>query len=137
MDVDEIVRGLRRRQALDALEFERDREIAVLRQIGEVLTELEGSRIDEAAFARMAPEDVGLVRGVLEPGSDETDEEFDVEGLLASESPAEIRREHEDERVRLEGVIADARSRQQALERYLEALDANGKAAADGEAPPG
>ncbi len=135
MEVDEIVRANRRRQALDALEFERDREIAVLKQLGEVLTELEGSRIDQAAFARMAPEDVALVRGVLDPGSDETDDEFDVEGLLASESPTEIRREHEAERVRLEGVIADARSRQRALERYLEALGADRNVAGDGQAP--
>jgi hypothetical protein len=136
VDVDEIVRGQRRRQALEALEFERDREIAVLRQIEEVLTELEGSRIDQAAFARMSPDDVGLVRSVLEPGSDETDDELDVEELLASESPAEIRREREAELVRLEGVIADARSRRQALERYLEALDANGRAPGDGQVPP-
>ena len=77
------------------------------------------------------------MRGVLDPGSDETDDEFDVEGLLASESPAEIRREHEAERVRLEGVIADARSRQRALERYLEALGANGNMAGEGQGPLG
>jgi hypothetical protein len=124
VDVDEIVRGQRRRQALDALEFERDREIAVLRQIEEVLTELEGSRIDQAAFARMAPEDVTLVRGVLDPGSDEPGDEFDLEGLLTPESPTEIRLEREAERVRLERVIADSRGRQRALERYMKALEA-------------
>ena len=72
----------------------------------------------------MAPEDVALVRGVLDPGSDEPEDEFDLEGALASESPAEIRRESEAERVRLEEVIAGSRSRQKALERYIEALDA-------------
>ncbi len=120
VDVDEIVRAKRRQQALDALEFEDDREVAVLAQIGEVLTELEGSRIDEAAFARMAPEDVALVRGVLDPSSDESEDEFDLE---STESRAEMRDDLEAERTRLEDVIADSRSRRQALERYLEALD--------------
>jgi hypothetical protein len=136
VDVDEIVRTRRRQQALDALDFEHGRETAVLAQIDEVLTELEGSRIDEAAFAHMAPEDVALVRGVLDPGSDEPEDEFDLEGALASESPAEIRRESEAERVRLEEVIAASRSRQQALERYIEALDAKGDAPGAGQTLP-
>ena len=119
VDVDDIVRAKRRQQALDALEFENDREVAVLAQIGEVLTELEGSRIDQVAFARMAPEDVALVRGVLDPGSDESEDEFDLE---SAESRAEMRDDLEAERTRLEDVIADSRSRRQALERYLEAL---------------
>ena len=120
VDVDGIVRAKRRQQALDALEFEDGREVAVLAQIGEVLTELEGSRIDEAAFARMAPEDVALVRGVLDPTSDESEDEF---GLESTESRAEMRNDLEAERTRLEDVIADSRSRRQALERYIEALD--------------
>ncbi len=124
MDVDEIVRARRRQQALDALDFEHGRESAVLAQIDEVLTELEGPRIDGAAFARMAPEDVTLVREVLDPGGDEPEDEFDFEDALSSESPAQIRREREAERVRLEEVIAGSRSRQKALERYIEALDA-------------
>jgi len=124
VDVDEIVRARRRQQALDALDFEHGRETAVLAQIDEVLTELEGSRIDGAAFARMAPEDVTLVREVLDPGGDEPEDEFDFEDALSSESPAQIRREREAERVRLEEVIASSRSRQKALERYIEALDA-------------
>jgi len=124
VDVDEIVRARRRQQALDALDFEHGRESAVLAQIDEVLTELEGPRIDGAAFARMAPEDVTLVREVLDPGGDEPEDEFDFEGALSSESPAHIRREREAERVRLEEVIASSRSRQKALERYIEALDA-------------
>ena len=124
MDVDEIVRARRLLQALDALDFEHGRESAVLAQIDEVLTELEGPRIDGAAFARMAPEDVTLVREVLDPGGDEPEDEFDFEDALSSESPAQIRREREAERVRLEEVIASSRSRQKALERYIEALDA-------------
>jgi hypothetical protein len=119
VNVDEIVRARRRQQALDALEFERDRQTALRDQIDEVLTELEGSRIDDETFARMAPEEVTLVREVLDPGRDEG---FDRDGALMSESPAEIRREREAERVRLEEVITASSSRQQALERYIEAL---------------
>ena len=126
VDVDEIVGARRRQQVLDALEFERDREAALRSQIEDVLTELEGSRVDEAVFARMTPEDVSLVRRVLHPDSDEDEDEdeFDLQGLLSSESRAEIRAEQKAERVRLEGVLADSRSRQRALESYLEALDA-------------
>jgi hypothetical protein len=136
VDVDEIVRARRRQQALDALDFEHGRETAVLAQIDEVLTELEGSRIDGAAFARMAPEDVALVREVLDPDGDEPAEEFDLEGVLASESPTQIRREREVERARLEEVIAVSRRRQQALERYLEALDAKEDAPDTPQTPP-
>ena len=85
-----------------------------------MLTELEGSRIDEAAFARMAPEDVALVAECSTRASDEPEDEFDLE---SAESRAEMRDDLEAERTRLEEVIADSRSRQQALERYLEALD--------------
>lgn len=125
MDVDEIVRTRRRQQALDALEFEHSRESALVDQMDEVLTELEGSRIDETAFARMTLEDVDLVRAVLDPGHDESHEDdFDLEAALASESAAEIRLEREAERVRLEQVITASRSRQRALECYIEALAA-------------
>ncbi len=132
VDVDSIVRARRREQALDALEFERVRETTLLAQVEEVLTELEGSRIDEAAFARMTPGDVTLVREVLDPGGVELAEEFDIEGALLSETPAEIRLEREDERLRLEGEVATSRTLQQALERYIEALEAK-----DGESRTG
>ena len=72
----------------------------------------------------MFPEDVMLVREVLDPSDDEPEDEFDLEGALSSESPAQIRSELEAERARLEEVIAASRSRQRALERYIEALDA-------------
>ncbi len=137
VDVDGIVRARRRRLVLDALEFERNRQTALLDQIDEVLTELEGSRIDEEAFARMAPEDVTLVREVLDPGRDDAEDEFDLEGALTAESPAEIRREREAERVRLEQVITASISRQQALERYVEALDALGDAPGAEQTLPG
>ncbi len=134
MDVDVIVSARRRQQVLEALEFERDREAAVGSQIEDILTELEGSRIDEAAFQHLTPEDVVLVRQVLEPDSvaDEDEDELDHQGRLSANARAEIRAEQESERVRLEEVLADSRSRQRALERYLEALQARATGARDG-----
>lgn len=135
--IDEIVRARRREQALEALAFERDRETAVTGQLEDVLTELEGSRIDAAAYAHMAPEDVALVRHALDPASDDEDEETDLVGALTPDPPEQLRRELEEERARLENVIAAARSSQKALERYLEALEADaGTPGATASLPP-
>jgi len=123
VDTDAIVRARRRQQALDVVEAERDREAALLDQIDEVLTELEGPRIDDAAFARMEAADVELVREALDPEHIGPEEEW-LE--LQGESPAEAERlrreEREGERLRLQQSIGECRRRQQALERYLEAL---------------
>ena len=123
MDVDGIVRTRRREQVRDALEFERDREAAIDNQLAGVLAELEGSRIDDAAFATMTPEDAAIVLDVLDPGHAEPVDEFDYAGQPMTESADEIRREHEDERARLEDVLEESRARQRALEAYLSALD--------------
>lgn len=124
MDTDAIVRARRRQQALDALEFERDRETALLEQIDEVLTELDGPRIDAAAFARMEADDVELVRETLDP-SHVTPEQDRLE--LEGESPAESarlrREEQEAERLRLLDLVAECRRCQKALESYIQALD--------------
>ncbi len=125
MDTDTVVRARRRRQALEALESERDREAALRDQLDEVLTELEGARIDAVAFARMEPADVELVRETLDPTQVTPEEEW-LE--LQDESPAEIarlqRQEREAERSRLRQLIEESRRCQTALERYLEALEA-------------
>ena len=123
MDVDGIVRERRREQVRDVLEFERDREAALDDQLADVLAELEGSRIDDAAFATMTPEDAAIVLDVLDPGHAEPVDEFDYAGQPMTESADEIRREHEDERARLEDVLEESRARQRALEAYLSALD--------------
>ena len=56
--------------------------------------------------------------------------------MPASESPAQIRREREAERVRLKEVIAASRSLQQALGRYIEALRAKGDEPGAGQTLP-
>jgi hypothetical protein len=81
----------------------------------------------------MTPEDVKTVRAVLDPQSEfELDEEWredetaedepTVEGVEVEEALAP-EAEIEAEISRLEAEIAVSRQRQQALERFLEALD--------------
>ena len=126
MEPEAIAREQRRRLAREALEFEVGREEALGEQLQETIAEDEGPAIDERVFARMAPEDVELVRAAL--GDDPADE-FDAEGdewFVEEEDEAEILAEdRESEISRLEGEIRDSRRRQAALQRYLEALEAD------------
>lgn len=132
VELREIARSQRRSQALEALEFERDREAALRGQLEETVTELEGPNVDEETFARMDPEDVEIVRQTLldaGQGFEETVTDHDGEDWLAEfridgESPEEEREERLGEVARLEGQIKDSRRRQQALECYVEALSA-------------
>jgi hypothetical protein len=131
VDLREIARSQRRRQALEALEFERDREAALRGQLEETVTELEGPNVDEETFAGMDPEDVEIVRQTLhdagqaieETFADEDGEAWLDEFRMDGGSPEE-RQERLGEVARLEGEIKDSRRRQQALERYVEALSA-------------
>jgi len=132
VELREIARSQRRSQALEALEFERDREAALRGQLEETVTELEGPDVDEETFARMDPEDVEIVRQTLldtghgfeETVADQDGEDWLDEFRIDSESPEEERQERLGEVARLEGQIKDSRRRQQALERYVEALSA-------------
>jgi hypothetical protein len=116
-----IARAERRRQATEELEFERDREAALREEIARLVLELEGPRLDEEVFAQLSPEDVGLVRGALQGEPVETAEE-DGWFELGDEDPEAERAELEAEIVRLQGEIAASIRRQEAFERYLEAL---------------
>jgi hypothetical protein len=122
VDRDAIARGQRRRRIEEALDEERGREEALVERLEEVVTEVEGNQIDEQAFARMDPEDVALVREVLEEPSffDEAEEQAD---FLALERDDEDRTEAEEEIARLQAEIAASRRRRLAYERYLAALD--------------
>jgi hypothetical protein len=106
---------------LEALEFERERETVLAEQLEQTLTETEGARLDEAVFAGMTPEEVEIVRGLLEDPAEDEDEEIQVErDLFGSEPDPEA---VEEEIARLERELADCRRRQQAFERYLSGLD--------------
>jgi hypothetical protein len=122
VDREAIARGERRRRIEEALDDERGREEALVERLEEVVTEGEGSRIDEQAFARMDSEDVALVRELLEEPSlfGESEEETD---FLALEPDEEDGSETEEEIARLQAEIAASQRRRLAYERYLEALD--------------
>lgn len=127
MEPETITREQRRRLAREALEFEVGREAALGDQLHETIAEVEGPAIDERVFARMASEDVELVRAAL---GDDSADEFDAERdewFVEEEDEAEIVEDRESEIGRLEGEIRDSRRRQAALQRYLEALEADSR----------
>jgi hypothetical protein len=125
VDRDAIARGQRRKQIEEARADEQTRELALAERLEEVVTEREGPRVDEEAFARMTPEDVALVREELgtpvfledpdETADDESDFDADPEAGVDEETEAEI--------VRLQSEIAESQRRQVAYQRYVEALD--------------
>jgi len=125
MDIEAIARTQRRRQAQEALEFERDRAAALREQLEAVVADVEGPRIDEEAFARMAPEDAELVREILASGLDGEDPDLDPEDEWydVGETEEPEAESFEDEVRRLEEEIAESRRLQQALKSYLDALD--------------
>jgi hypothetical protein len=124
VDREAIARGERRRRIEEALDEERGREEALVERLADVVTEGEGTRIDEQAFARMDPEDVALVREALEEPSafDVGEEDADFLALERDEDD-QTEAEAEEEIVRLQAEIAASRRRRLAYERYLEALD--------------
>jgi len=125
VDRDAIARAQRRRQAQEALEFERNRALSLEEQVEEIVAEAEGPRVDQETFAKMVPEDAEAVRAILQPDQAlELDEEW--LGLVdeaAEADPGEVEQDAEAEIARLQAEIAESRRRQDVLERYLEALD--------------
>jgi hypothetical protein len=123
VDREAMAREQRRKQVLQALEFERNREAALVEQLHEVVAEAEGARVDEAAFAQMDPDDVELVRDVLAGGvgDDEDENPFAFEALDEPDA-ADDSADDEEEIARLEHEIAKGRSRQRAYARYLDVL---------------
>jgi hypothetical protein len=124
VDRDAIARDQRRRQIEEALDDERGREAALVHRLEEVVVEEEGSRVDEAVFARMQPEDVEVVREALGdlPPFDEEDD--GVEGHDYFSEGIDLDEDGVDEEIaRLQGEVAASQRRQLAFRRYLEALD--------------
>ena len=141
MDRVVIAREERRRQVTEDLEFERDRAVELRNEINRLTLELEGPGIDEQVFAKMAPQDVELVRAVVQDGPlverDDVDQDWidfgneetpeDVADQVDyKQLEAEYRAEQEAEIVRLQEEIVASERRQQALEAYLEALGSLG-----------
>ncbi len=107
MGRDEIVRARRRQEALDSLDLERQREEALRTRLDNALRDLEAWRADEAAAARMEPEDVETLRRA---------------GFVQGQPPEDARIRMESQIAELEAELAECRRRQRAFERYAEAL---------------
>ena len=118
VDREAIARAERRRQALEALEFERARATALRERLEAVIVEVDGPALDEAAFAQMAPADIEVVRPVLQSAEAEPDDQ-EPEAEDGGETVVEWL---EEEIVRLDEELASSSRRQQAFERYLDAL---------------
>lgn len=120
MDRDAIARSQRRRQIEEARAEEQGRELALAERLEELVAEREVEGVDAEAFARMEPEDVALVREVLDvPVILENDEDDTGEPDGGEDADAEA----EAEIVRLQSEIAESQRQQLAYVRYLDALD--------------
>jgi hypothetical protein len=119
VDRESIARAERRRQALEAVEFERARATALRERLESIVAELDGPAIDEAVFAQLAPEDVAVVRPALRGDDLEPVESFEID---LDETETDTTTWLEEEVVRLQEEIASSERSQQAFERYLEAL---------------
>jgi hypothetical protein len=118
VDREAIARAERRRQALEALEFERARATALRERLEAVIVEVDGPALDEAAFAQMAPADIEVVRPTLQSvDAEPTDPEPEAE-----DGGGEMIEWLEEEIARLDEELASSSRRQQAFERYLDAL---------------
>ena len=118
VDRESIARAERRRQALEALEFERARAGALRDRLESIVTELDGPAIDAACFERMEPADVEIVRPALQSDEPEPVTEPEEEEEDAEDPAAWL----EQEVVRLQEEIESSNRRQLAFERYLDAL---------------
>jgi hypothetical protein len=128
VDRDAHVRAARRRQALDALAAEQDREAMLVEQLEDIVAEADGARLDADAFAQMSPDDARLARTALGlDGDADSDPEAEVDGddfgfSLDLEDDEADPEDLEAEIARLQEVIESSRRVQAALERYLALL---------------
>jgi hypothetical protein len=123
VDREAMARRQRRRQIEEALDDERGREAVLAGQLEEVVAETDGPGVDAQVFERLDPEDVAVVRELLEiPAADEYDPEEGDEPFVFEIGGDE--NGSDEEIARLQDEIAGSRRRQEALQRYLDALDA-------------
>jgi hypothetical protein len=123
VDREAIAREARRRQALEALEFERSRAAALRDRLESIVVELHGPSVDDAAFARMTADDVQIVRPALQGEEPVDPEPFDLERALEDDDGGD---EHaawlEEEIVRLQEELRTSDRKLHAFEQYLAAL---------------
>ena len=106
-DREEIARARRLREALDSLEFEREREAALTRRLEDTIRDAESWRIDEVALARMEAEDADVLWQLGFPTKPPTEE---------ARGRFEARLES------LERDLDECRRRQKAYQAYADAL---------------
>jgi hypothetical protein len=132
VDREAIARAQRRRQASEALQFERERAADLQELIDMLVVELEGSGVDQQAFAKMTAEDAELARSLLAPEEPADDADEDAWLIFGDDQPEDDqpegdepdpRAEAEEEIARLQAEIAASRRREQALEAYIAALE--------------
>lgn len=131
MEADRVAmaRALRRRQARESLEFEKNREVALVSELERVLGERDVVRIDALAFAKMSHADVELVREQLAtPDVEVEDSGFDFFGFERDDLTDEGRLPgtidpRGAEIARIEEELGECRRLQQAFETYLAALE--------------
>jgi hypothetical protein len=119
VDRESIARAERRRQVLEALEFERARAAALRERLESIVAELDGPALDDAVFAQLEPEHVAVVRPALQSQPDEPVDPLEVE---LEDPEAEQTAWLEEEITRLGEEIASSGGRQLAFERYLDVL---------------
>jgi len=124
VDRDAHARAALRRQAEDALAFERDRDAMLTVELQDLLADAARGEIDATVFAAMAPEDAVRVRAAL--GNLESVDWDDVEDEEEDERDVDaddVAGLDEEEVARLQDELASSRRTQAALERYLELLE--------------
>jgi hypothetical protein len=124
VDRDAIARGVRRRQAQETLDFEREREQTLIEQVELAIGEAESSHVDAAAYERMSPEDVQIVKAEFDPPTYDADEDagfFERDDLFDLDEVEEVD-PHAEELARLNGELEECRRRQQAFSAYIDAL---------------
>jgi hypothetical protein len=119
MDREQIAREVRRRQAKETLDFEREREKTIQEQIELVIVEIEGPKVDAAAFERMSAEDAAVVREELVVSDDDGGGFFERDDVIMLDDEVD---EQAEELARLNDELDDCRRRQRAFEAYLGAL---------------
>ncbi len=107
MNEDETVRARRRREALDMLAFERQREEALLPQLENALRDARAWRVDASVIAGMEAADVDELRAA---------------GFLLQAPAGDASARLEQRVTKLRADLEESRRRQAAYERFAAAL---------------
>jgi hypothetical protein len=107
MSREEIATRRRRQEALDSLDFERQREVALTQRLEPMIRDAEAWRADERALGAMSPDDADTLREI---------------GFALQRPPEDSSASIEAQIAELEAQIADSQRRQRAFAAYADAL---------------